>query len=176
MHIIIGLLTSLVTILFLLDRLGIDIGGLNPFYWARRRAWAKKYEGDPIYSVEKPVDVAACLIIGVAKMNGDLTTEQKQLILQLFEDKFSLSSKASSELFIAATHLLGSPQILDNQLRQLAERRKESFSPEQANSLLELIEKTAAPGMRRSTPQTDLITHIRTVFAEPEKADGEWAS
>ena len=43
MHIIIGLLGSLVTIFYLLDRLGVDIGGLNPFYWYRRRAFAKKF-------------------------------------------------------------------------------------------------------------------------------------
>ena len=32
MQVIIGLLGSIVTILFLLDRLGIDLGGFNPFY------------------------------------------------------------------------------------------------------------------------------------------------
>ena len=39
MHIILGALGSIVTILYMLDRLGIDIGGLNPFYWYRRRAF-----------------------------------------------------------------------------------------------------------------------------------------
>lgn len=66
MHIVLGLLGSIVTILYLLDRLGIDLGGLNPFYWQRRRAWEKKYQGDPIYSVEDPMHVAAILIVGSA--------------------------------------------------------------------------------------------------------------
>lgn len=174
MHIILGLLTSLVTIFFLLDRLGVDIGGLNPFHWARRRAWAKKYQGDPIYSVEKPVDVAACLMIGVARLSGDLTVEQKQLILTIFEEKFSLSAQEASELFVAASHLLGSPQLLDTQMRQLADRRKGLFSAEQAGSLIEMIEQTAAPGLQRSDSQEEVLAHIRTALVEPEKADGEW--
>ena len=80
MHILLGLLGSIVTILFLLDRLGIDLGGLNPFGWRRRRAWAKKYGGDPIYSVEDPIHVAALLVIGAAKINGDLTATQNEYI------------------------------------------------------------------------------------------------
>jgi len=43
MHIILGLLGSIVTILYLLDRLGIDIGGLNPVHCSPhqccRRSW-----------------------------------------------------------------------------------------------------------------------------------------
>ena len=68
MHLILGLLTAIVTILFLLDRLGINLGGLNPFDWRRRRAFAKRYGADPIYSVEDPIHVAALLIIGAALM------------------------------------------------------------------------------------------------------------
>ena len=67
MHIVLGALTTIVTILWLLHRLaemGIDLGGLNPWYWRRRRAWRKKYEGDPIYAVEDPIDVAAIFVIG----------------------------------------------------------------------------------------------------------------
>ena len=58
MHIL-GLLTLIVSILYLLDRTGIDIGWLNPFHWHRRRAWSKQYHGDPIYSVEDPLHIAA---------------------------------------------------------------------------------------------------------------------
>ena len=85
MHIVLGLLTTAVTILYLLDRMGIDLGGLNPFYWRRRRAWAAKYEGDPIYSVEDPMHVAALLIVGTAKLAGDLSAAQKRAALDTFE-------------------------------------------------------------------------------------------
>ena len=72
MHLILGFLTAIVTILFLLDRLGINLGGLNPFHWHRKRAFARKYGSDPIYSIEDPIHVAALLIIGAAKLEGPL--------------------------------------------------------------------------------------------------------
>jgi len=46
MHVIIGFLGSVVTILWLLHRLaemGIDMGGLNPWTWRRRRNFRQKY-------------------------------------------------------------------------------------------------------------------------------------
>jgi len=48
MHFILGLLGTIVTILILLNRLadaGIDLGGLNPFLWHRRRKWRKMSGG-----------------------------------------------------------------------------------------------------------------------------------
>lgn len=76
MHIVLGLLGSIITILFLLDRLGIDLGGMNPFYWYRRRAFSEKYSSDPIYSIEDPVHVAALMIIGAAKLAA---TQRRQV-------------------------------------------------------------------------------------------------
>ena len=58
MHILLGLLGTIVTILVLLYRLsdsGIDLGGLNPFSWRRQRAWRQKFAANPIFSLEDPV-------------------------------------------------------------------------------------------------------------------------
>ena len=63
MHIIFGLLGTIVTILILLNRLadaGIDLGGLNPFLWSRRRKWRKQYEGNPVFKIENPMDANRC--------------------------------------------------------------------------------------------------------------------
>ena len=131
MHIILGILTSIVTICYFLDRWGIDIGGLNPFYWARRRAWAKKYHGDPIYAVEDPLEVAALLVVGAAKLGGDLSAGQKEAAQKIFETRFSMDSRESAQLLTAAGHLLAAPQLLDSQLQGLAEKNKTTFSGEQ---------------------------------------------
>ncbi|MEM9689514.1 MAG: TerB family tellurite resistance protein, partial [Pseudomonadota bacterium] len=84
MHIILGFLTSVITILYLIDRLGVDIGGLNPFAWARRRRFRNRYEGDPVYAVEDTMEIAALLIAGMARTDGDMTTEQKTAIERAF--------------------------------------------------------------------------------------------
>ncbi len=76
MHILIAFLGTLVTVFYLLDRLGIDIGGFNPFHWHRKRAWPRQYHGDPVYSVEDPLQVAALLVLGVAKLDGVISAGQ----------------------------------------------------------------------------------------------------
>lgn len=176
MHVVIMLLGSIVTILYLLDRLGVDIGWLNPFHWAHRRRWAKKYEGDPIYAVEEPLHIAALLIVGVAKLDGDLSAEQKQSALEQFETGFKLESKDASELMASASHLLGGPQILENQLDSLINRNKGRFSREQAESMMQMMVKVASADGGLSDGQQAYIDKARAGFAEQTpQNDDTWA-
>ena len=175
MHYIIGLLGGLVTIFYLLDRLGIDVGGLNPFYWYRRRAFARKYGADPIYSVEDPIHVAALLIIGSAKLDGELTAGQKKLAQEQFEAEFSLDAKEASQLFGSAAHLLAAPQLIDTQLQKLADRNRDRFSAEQARSMVQMMVKVASADGDLSAAQEDYIDGIRARFVREQKHEGTWA-
>lgn len=175
MHIILGALTTLVTILFLLDRLGIDLGGMNPFHWYRRRAFANKYGSDPIFSVEDPIHVAALLVIGVAKLDGDVTAEQKKAAQQQFESEFSLDSREASDLFGSAAHLLAAPQLIESQLEKLAARNSNRFSREQAESMIEMMERVTSIDGELTTTQSEFITSVRDQFVQEEKGPGTWS-
>jgi uncharacterized tellurite resistance protein B-like protein len=175
MHIIIGFLGSLVTIFYLLDRLGVDIGGLNPFYWYRRYAFAKKFGADPIFSIEDPLHIASLLVIGVAKLDGDLTAEQKKVAQQQFESSFSMDSQASSELFGSAAHLLAAPQLLETQLQKLAGKSKDRFSKDQAESLLEMMAQVAAAEGQPSDTQRRFIDSVRSQLSVGSEPEGTWS-
>jgi len=175
MHLVLGFLGTVITILYLLDRLGIDLGGLNPFYWYRRRAFARKYGSDPIYSVEDPIHVAALLVIGAAKLDGDLTAEQKKTAQGLFESEFSLDSREASQLFGSAAHLLAAPQLIDTQLGKLADRNKDRFSQDQASSLAHMMVKVASADGDLTTAQSEFIEGVRTQFVREEKRQGTWS-
>lgn len=175
MHIILGILGTIVSILYLLDRMGIDIGGLNPWSWRRRRAWAKKYEGDPIYAVEDPMQVAAILIIGAARIEGDLNAEQKALILEQFEQKFSLEPKAAAELLGSSAFLLGAPQVIGTQLRGVAGKNEDRFSREQAESMIGMMEQVVSVGGEPTAAQREYVDGIRAQFLKAEQ-DGTWAA
>jgi len=161
MHILIGLLTALATLLFLLDRMGVDIGWLNPFSWARRRAWAKKYEGDPVYSVDQPMEVAGILVTGVAKLAGDLGADEKAAITGQFRDEFSIDEKGAAELLTASAHLLGVRQVIAKQLEGVADRHAGTFSTEQRQSLVRMMEQVAASTGDISDEQRSLIDKVR---------------
>ncbi len=175
MHIIIGLLGSLVTIFYLLDRLGVDIGGLNPFYWYRRRAFAKKFGADPIYSIEDPLHIASLLVIGVAKLEGDLTAEQKRVAREQFESSFSMDARASSDLFGSAAHLLAAPQLISDQLEKLVVRNKGTFSAAQAASIVEMMGCVAAAEGQPSDAQRQFIGAVQSWLAVPQPVEGTWA-
>lgn len=174
MHIVLGLLGSIVTILFLLNRLGIDIGWLHPAWWRRRRQWASKYQGDPIFSIEDPLHVAALLVIGVAKLEGDLTVELKQAVRDQFSEKFSMSEKEIADLLGSAAHLLAAPQLLGTQLRELANRNTKCFSNEQAESMLAMMDNVAAAEGEPSGEQREYASEMRSIFAAHPKSDSPW--
>lgn len=174
MHVILGLLGSIVTVLYLLDRLGIDIGWWNPFYLMRRRAFAKKHSADPIYSIDDPIHIAALLIIGVARLDGELTAEQRRVAQDLFESKFSMAANDASGLFASASHLLAPPQLLDDQLEQLVQKNHDRFSQEQAGSMLDMMATVVAAGGEPSATQREFIERLRTAFVPPKRA-GVWA-
>jgi hypothetical protein len=174
MHIIIGFLGSLVTIFYLLDRLGVDIGGLNPFYWYRRHQFAKKFGADPIYSIEDPLHIASLLVIGVAKLGGDLTAEQKRVAQEQFENNFSMDTKASSQLFGSAAHLLAAPQLIDDQLQKLVAKNKDRFSAKQAESVLQMMSRVAAAEGQPSEAQLGFIAGVRSQLSAEKVPEGTW--
>ncbi len=174
MHVVIALLGSIATILYVLNHLGVDIGWLNPFWWKRRRQWAAKYQGDPVYSIEDPLHVAALLIIGVAKLEGDLTAEQKQAVRDQFSEKFSMGEKETSELLGSAAHLLAAPQLISAQLRTLAERSQSKLSSEQAESMLAMMDVVAGAEGSSSSEQREYVEGMRTLFMSQAKGDGPW--
>ena len=167
MHIVLGILGTLVTLFYLLDRLGIDIGGLNPFYWYRRHQFAKRYGADPIYSIEDPVHIASLLIIGAAKLDGDLTAEQRSVAHEEFEKNFNLDTKEASDLFGSAAHLLAAPSFL-------ADKHASRFTREQADSLIEIMTTVASTSGGLSITQKEFIDGIRARSGTTEEPQGTW--
>lgn len=146
MHIILGVLGTIITILVLLNRLadaGIDLGGLNPFSWNRRRKWRKKYEGNPILKMENPMDATAILMVAVVKANGDMTKEDKSLLLNLFENEFYLAKKDAAGLLISSVHLLGDGLEVRGKIKSFLSPSKKFFTEDQAKSAISLITKVA---------------------------------
>lgn len=174
MHIIIGLLTGIATILYLLDRIGVDIGWLNPFHWRHRRAWAKRHDGDPIYSVEDPMQIAALLIVGAVKVDGDVSAAQKAAATQQFKDHFSLDGQQASDLYVSAAHLLAAPQLIVNQLQILADKNQSSFSKEQAASMIEMMRESASADGTMSAAQSEFVNDMQSRFSPAEPTGGTW--
>lgn len=177
MHVVLGILGALVTILILLHRLaeaGVDLGGLNPFLWQRRRRWRKKFEGNPIYQLDSPMEVTALLMAATAKLDGDMSAEQKRKILSLFVDEFHLSRRDAAGLLISSTYLLGDGEELRNNLEKVLTRSLEKFTDEQARSAVELLEKVAEADGSVSELQREFIDRARAVLRQKYEPKAKW--
>lgn len=178
MHVILGALTSIVTILWLLHRLaemGIDLGGLNPWLWNRRRKWRQQYQGNAIFHVSSPMDVAALLIAGTAKADGDMSSEEKAEILRIFEDEFGLSKRDAAALLISSTYLLGRGRELYEQLHKVLKPSQDKFTAEQAESTVELMRRIASRDGDAHELKNELIDETERLLAKPHEDKGKWS-
>ena len=177
MHVIIGLLGSIVTILWLLHRLaemGIDLGGLNPFLWQRRRKWRKQYEANPVFLLDGPMEATALLITATAKADGDMSSEEKREILSIFENEFQLSKKDAAGLLISSSHLLGKGDEVREQLDKVLNPSLENFTKEQALSAIELIKRISELGGSATEMQSELIHNATVILERPITPKKKW--
>lgn len=178
MHIVLGVLGSVVTILVLLNRLaeaGIDLGGLNPFLWHRRRLWQKKLHGNPVYGIESPLDVTALLATAIAKCDGDMSSEEKRLILGLFQSEFSMTKKQAAELLIASAYLLGNGEDVRNGLEKVLGPSLANFTEEQARCAITLFEKVCEVDPEESELKQAMVACIARILRARFQASPKWA-
>ncbi|UJF17264.1 TerB family tellurite resistance protein [Vibrio sp. SS-MA-C1-2] len=175
MHIILGILGVVVTILVLLNRLqegGIDIGWLNPFSWNRRRKFRQQYELPSYYSLDSPMDVAALFMLSIAKADGDITKEQKNELLELFQTEFKLSFEESKSLLASSSHILGNGAEVKSNPKSVIAKSFESFTPEQSESTKQLLTHVANIEGQPSSEQQKLLKSIISVL--PSSNEAKW--
>ena len=177
MHIVLALLGTIVTILVLLNRLaeaGIDLGGLNPFTWSRRRKWKKMYQGNPIYQFTDPMEVTSILMVAVAKIDGDLSSEEKKKIKQLYEEEFKLSRREATELMVSSAHILGDGTELKENLKKVIAPSLDKYTKEQVEATFQLLNQVASIGGEIGDSQKEIIDSVHTEMSKIMSPDPKW--
>ena len=177
MHIILSVLGTIITILWLLHRLaemGVTLGGLNPFLWRRRRTWKKLHDANPIFKITSPLEATALLLTATVKAEGDMTSEDKAELLSIFENEFHLSAKESQGLLVSSCHLLGKGDELQNNLKGVLKPSLESFSDEQAESAITLLNRVGSISTSASETQQDLIDQASKILTHTTQPTPKW--
>jgi len=176
-HIILGLLGTIVTVLVLLSRLadaGISLGGLNPFLWKRRRKWEKQLTGNPIYNINEPMDASALLMSAAAKIDGDMTGVEKTIILSAFENEFGLSRKEAAGLLISSVYLLGKGEDVTAKLDKILKPSLMNFTQAQSTSTISLLESLCEPDLEPSDLRQEFVAQASQILRSPFEAKGTW--
>ena len=179
MHILIALLTAIAGVVWALYRLqnsGVDLNAFNPFYWVRRRHWQKKFGTKVMHQLDNPMDAASLLVVGIAHMDGQVTRDLKQEILDLFVAEFGVSQTKATEFYAASCHLLKEAAHLPAEVSHILKPCKDKFTQQNIDSFLSMLHKVAAAEADISEAQQALIDAIKKEFTEEEKAATHWQS
>jgi len=179
MHIVIAVITAVAGLLWALNSLqrsGFHFSSLNPFLAYRRWQWSRTYGGRPIYKLDRPIDVAAVLLLGVAKADGAITSDQKRELLAMFQSEFSISRNEASDLLLASSHLIRDEIYLVDHLEKILARSADRFEPDAIGSLLAMMRKVAALDGSINGEQEKLIDAAERYFASRNKQPvNKWA-
>ena len=177
MHIILAFLGAVITILILINRLsdaGIDIGWLNPFTWQRRRAWKKKYNGDTIFKLTEPLEVASLLATTVAKIGGEISKQEKEVLLALFQSEFGKTEKEASDLLMSSVFMFGNGESAIAKPDKIMRESLEKFTQAQARSVMNLLEGISKIDASNNDQKLQFVDKVKSTFDKHFKGDQTW--
>jgi len=177
MHIIIAFLTAIGGLIWALWRLqqsGVDLNAFNPFYWMRRRAWAQRVGTKPRHQLFKPMEAAAAILLGAIKTEGEISREQKQSLIALFEEKFHLTPNAARDLFSATAFMLQDVVDMAAEVRPILAPSLEKFSTEQRQSVLDMLQSVCLLDGEISDLQQAIIEATEKEFQGTTEEPNQW--
>jgi uncharacterized tellurite resistance protein B-like protein len=159
-----------------LQRSGFQFSSLNPFLAWRRWQWMRSHGARPIYKLDKPIDVAAVLLLAVAKADGEITSDQKKELLGMFQGEFGISRDEAADLLLASSHLIRDEIYLVDNLDKVLARSAARFEPETIASLLAMMRRVAALDGSINTEQQKLIDATERYYAARfQPSTNKWA-
>lgn len=177
MHVVIGVLTALAGLIWAivaLQKAGVTISSFNPFLWQRRMAWKKSLGEKPLNTLGDPMNVAAVLILGVARCEGEISAEQKRAIQGIFETDFRLGHDAAADLLLASSHLIRNEIYLVDNLDAILKNSQSKFKARQVESMLSLMHRTGELEGELNEEQKKLISATERYFGRASQTQDAW--
>ena len=171
---ILGLLVALVVGFSALKRAGVDIGWLNPFTFFHRRAWKNKVSVPPLYNLAHPVDAAAALGMAVVKSTGEITSDQKQGLINLYSKHLNASTEEAAALWIASSYLMKNRSVDASEVADILSRSADKFTPFHIQTLCALMTEAQALDKSTNANQLALIEATKTFFAKRHSDAKSW--
>lgn len=177
MHIIIGVLTAIAGLVWALHSLqnsGVDLNSFNPFTWVRRRKWEKLYGAKPLYNLDKPMEAAAAIVVGVLNQEGIISKEQKQKVVELFMSNFRLDEQDAVALFASSSHLVKDEINLHQSIKNILTPSISKFTPEMKDSFVDLLSSVAKLEGDISESQRKIIASVASVLSVEKDPKSNW--
>ncbi len=177
MHILIAIITAAAGLIWALVRLqnsGVDLNSFNPFWWVRRRRWQKIHGSNPLHTIGSSLEAAAVLVVGIAKIDVEITRDTKSEILSLFVEAFNISETEANTLFSASSHLLKDASNLVLEVKNILAPTLADFTQSQITSVLAMLDKVSVAEAAPSTTQQEYITEVKQQFNSTQNTSKNW--
>jgi len=120
------------------------------------------------------MEVAAALMLGIAKLEGEISREHKSEILNIFSSEFSLDSNKAKELFASTSYILQSENNFIKNIGKVLSTSEELFSSEQADSTIALVTRIAKIDSDISPGQQNLLNSITNILLPSRVKQDKW--
>lgn len=177
MHIIIGIITAVAGLIWAINSLqnsGLDLNSLNPFTWARRRKWEKLRGTKPLHNIKQPIEAATVIIVGALKEIGEITTDQKNAVLNIFQTQLHLSESSSKEAFSSAAFMVKDAFNFHQSIKNILAPIIDSFSQDQAQSLIKIVEDVIQLDGKPNEAQLLILKSLNFEFKNMNKEIQKW--
>lgn len=172
---ILGLIITFTMAMEALRRFGIDVGWLNPLSFFRRRAWAKKVQTPPLYTLEHPVDVVAVMALAMVQATGAVTVEQKDGVLALLRQHLGVDDAGAGNLWIASSHMLRNRPLAASEVPAVLERSADKFTDYHVQTLRSVMQAAAQIVPPVSAEQQQLLDAVEAYFSQKRAAGRSWS-
>lgn len=128
--------------------------------FARRTAWNRKRNFNPIDELQDPREVATVLMVETAKYGGEMTATEKAKILAKMSDHFALSSHDAEHMMANVSYLTRSVPDIENVLVKLMRPLHEKLSEREKVELVAMLRDIASTDGAANDYQTRFINII----------------
>ena len=151
MHILLGLLSAVGILIFILWRVSMAIHAARDIADAandargffRRRKWRKKVNVDLLNQIDDPREAAITMMVGVAEADGAITHAEQNKIQEIIIQEFGATPKQAEELFARARWLSKDNVDLGNFLSRLKPVIIDNCTHEQKLELIDMLTSVA---------------------------------
>lgn len=177
MHIVIAAITAiggLIWALVALHRSGFTLSYLDPFAWYRRTQWKNRLAINPLYNLETPVEAAAVLLLGVAKCEGEISSEHKKELTSIFENDLHQTPDEAAELLVSSAYLTRNEIYLVDNIHKILEKSADGFAQTHVQSLLSLMRRVSTLDGPTNQEQEKLIGETDRYFKTKASRKSAW--
>lgn len=108
------------------------------------------------------------------KVEGEVSREQKELLLEIFQTDFKLSELKAIELLSGSSHLYGNGLEIKENPQYVLKRSITHFTHEQMASVSSLLTKVANYEGQETDRQTAFIKQVNAEFKKVGPKSAQW--